>query len=335
MHAQSFQAKRLIRIVVIVGVLWAACVVDSPSAESQSTARFSTILDRHIRATFRAVAEYVTEHPTADDVEQASRWLFETARKHGLEADAVSVAENYLKHPPQQGSFRSLAQQVLCMGLAKTGSLEKAMLQFEEHLASASIRSPNKTVDFAIALSSQAQISGTSQLAGDVFERLSNKFFLNPYVRTLCENRLARLALAGQLAPSIGTKDLQGKQVDLADYKGKVLLVDFWATNCLPCLEEFPTLKQLYAEHHPQGFEVVGISLDPDRETIDRFQQTWKLPWRLAMSQSDRDGTRTSYRARTIPSMFLINRQGRIAYVDVRGRDLQRVVKRLLNEKEK
>jgi peroxiredoxin len=143
---------------------------------------------------------------------------------------------------------------------------------------------------------------------------------------------LLKLELAGQAAPEITVEDLQGEPVDLAAYQGKVVLVDFWATNCPPCLEEFPALEQLYQQQHALGFEIVGISLDEERALVDEFQTTWRLPWRLGLSSSDSEATRQRYRASKIPSLFVVGRDGKVRYVDIRGEALRRGVESLLAE---
>ena len=89
-------------------------------------------------------------------------------------------------------------------------------------------------------------------------------------------------------------------------------------------------MKQLYADYHDKGLEIVGISLDERRETVDQFQEAWKLPWRMTMSSADGGATRTRYRARTIPTMYLVDQTGRIVRIDVRGQNLRRSVEQLL-----
>ncbi len=72
-----------------------------------------------------------------------------------------------------------------------------------------------------------------------------------------CENRLRKLDLVGQQAAELELTDLSGKQVSVLAARGGVLLIDFWATNCPPCLAEFPKLKQLYADYHQKGLDVM------------------------------------------------------------------------------
>ena len=70
--------------------------------------------------------------------------------------------------------------------------------------------------------------------------------------------RMARLNLVGKLAPPIAGPDVDGRPVSLADYKGKVVLVDFWATWCPPCVASIPALNTLAQKYHDQGFVIVG-----------------------------------------------------------------------------
>jgi thiol-disulfide isomerase/thioredoxin len=73
---------------------------------------------------------------------------------------------------------------------------------------------------------------------------------------------------AGEPAPDISVKDLEDRQVTLADYKGKVLLVNFWATWCDPCREEIPWLIEMQDKYGPKGFTVVGIAMDEEGKSV-------------------------------------------------------------------
>ncbi len=310
-------------------------LADESVAAPESTAEqvtFEAILQEQTLQSFRAVARYVQSHPDADDTEKAYRWLFETARDSGLQREAMKLADRYLESDAETLGSRGLALQVRSVGLARAGRLDDALSDFDAHLRTASIRDPNASLDLALALATEAQFAGERQSAQHVYTRLSSVFFLNPYVRRLCETRIAKLELGGKPAPEITAQTLDGDDIDLSDLKGKVVLVDFWATNCPPCLEEFPAMKEMYQELHPQGLEVVGITLDEDQDTVERFQEKVQLPWPLVMSSDDSDATRNRYRVITIPSLFLIDRKGDIAYVDVRGTDLKRAVKKLLEK---
>lgn len=321
---------------VVICFTLAVCCIGATSARGEGPTaekrpdNLTTILHRQTRIAFETVTHYVKQNPQAEDVDRAYAWLFETARRYGFEAAALPLAEDYLKRPETDESTGQAARRMKVLGQAATGKMDEALLGFQRELRDVSLRSPNATVDFALELTALSQRAGDFDAARLVLEQLSRAFFLNPYVRTLCENRLARLELADRPAPEIEVNDFDGRPVKLSDYEGKLLLVDFWATNCAPCLEEFPQMKQLYAEYRTRGLEIVGISLDEDRALVDEFQKTWKLPWRLALSSSDGDGTRQRYQARTIPATYLVDRKGRIVRIDVRGHNLRRSVEQLL-----
>jgi thiol-disulfide isomerase/thioredoxin len=304
---------------------------DSLCRAEDAPASFSRILSDGTRKTFDAAAAYVKTQPEAPDAERAWRWLFETARVHGWEADALPLVEQYLARDPAALTAKGAALQVQVMGLARSRNPDGALTAFDEAIAGVSVRNPGDALDLAASTASVLQASGKGGSARDVYDRLSRRFFLNPGVRDFCELRSGKLELLGKEAPQLGIEDLEGKSPSWEDYRGKLVLVDFWATNCPPCLEEFPMLKQLHAEYHKQGFDVIGITLDEDKETVDAFQERAKLPWRLALSRTDRDATRERFKAVKIPSMFLVDEEGKIITVDVRGEELKRFIERRLS----
>ncbi|MEO1999763.1 MAG: TlpA disulfide reductase family protein [Planctomycetaceae bacterium] len=131
-------------------------------------------------------------------------------------------------------------------------------------------------------------------------------------------------------ASAISLTSLDGQAVEVSQFAGKVLLVDFWATNCPPCLAEFPRLKRLYRDYHPKGLEVIGISLDSSRQAVEDFQEKWQLPWPIALQGESRNGPRLRYRVETIPSMFLSDRSGKVTAFDLNGEMLRRAVAKLI-----
>ena len=288
-----------------------------------SAGGFSEILEAQTRKTFELIESYVKKHPKAPDAEQAYAWLFQTARERGWESETVSLADSYLKQTGRELPSKELAAQVRIVGQAQAGKWDEAMLDFERQLANVRFRTPNDTVDLAETLAVQAQIAGKPETAREIYQNLSRTLFLNAYVRKFCETKLAKLELIGQKAPKVSVTDLSGKAVELQDFQGKWVLVDFWATNCPPCMKEFPGLKRFYQARHSKGLEIVGISLDEEEDTVRAFQKTWNLPWTLAMSHSDKDATRDGFRVPTIPAMYLINPQGKVELVDPDVRELE------------
>lgn len=114
-----------------------------------------------------------------------------------------------------------------------------------------------------------------------------------------------------QQAPGFRLKDLNGETVDFADYKGKLVLVDFWATWCGPCRRSIPHLADLFQEYRDQGFEVVGVSLDRSQPSkVKDYARAMSIPYKIVVgSQKDADNWNTGP---AIPVAFLVSRSGEI-----------------------
>jgi len=130
--------------------------------------------------------------------------------------------------------------------------------------------------------------------------------------------------------PFLRVIDLNGKTVDVAALKGKVVLVDFWATWCGPCVGEVPHLLDAYKQHHDQGFEIVGISLDKDKESLLGFIEKNGMTWPQYLDE-DRS-VRDRFQVRGIPTMYLLDREGVLRHVGLRGKSLGMAVAELCSQ---
>jgi len=145
----------------------------------------------------------------------------------------------------------------------------------------------------------------------------------------------ARLAV-GRPFPPFAVKDTNGKALTLAGLKGKVVLIDFWASWCGPCRAEMPNVVKIYAKYQPQGFEIVGINLDQERQAMDDFIKQMGMTW---PQYYDGKGWECElarkYGIDSIPQTFLLDRQGIIIGVGLRGEELDRAVAAALKPQEK
>jgi thiol-disulfide isomerase/thioredoxin len=140
--------------------------------------------------------------------------------------------------------------------------------------------------------------------------------------------------VVGKMFPDFQEKDLEGKPLSVSRFKGKVLLVDFWATWCGPCRVELPNVIATYEKHHKNGFEILGISLDNDEQAMKQFLASNKMTW---PQYFDGLGWQTKlagqYGVNSIPATYLLDAQGKIIARDLRGDDLEEAVAAALKKK--
>ena len=130
------------------------------------------------------------------------------------------------------------------------------------------------------------------------------------------------------VAPAFTLSAVTGGSLSLADLRGKVVLIDFWATWCGPCRAGIPHLNEMYKEHHDAGFEVVGISVDRDSgarsglETVRDFTKRQPIEYRLVMG--DANVVNAYGGIGSIPTAFLVDRTGRVRkrYVGLQPREV-------------
>jgi peroxiredoxin len=117
-------------------------------------------------------------------------------------------------------------------------------------------------------------------------------------------------AYAQQPAPNFRLPALDDKVIDLADYRGKVVYVDFWATWCPPCRKSFPWMEAMHQRYQNMGFAIVAISLDQERELINEFLQSHPASFTIVQ---DSDGASAkAFKVRGMPSSYLIDQRGNL-----------------------
>lgn len=128
---------------------------------------------------------------------------------------------------------------------------------------------------------------------------------------------------------------IDGKKVSSQTLKGKVVLLDFWASWCAPCMKLIPDLKKTYKELRKDGFEVIGINLDDSVDKARKIAQKEKLPWPVVIAPLDKEHRKlwqTASGIQGIPRLLLINRNG-ILKADVSQFELQTEIRKLVSEK--
>lgn len=110
-------------------------------------------------------------------------------------------------------------------------------------------------------------------------------------------------------APNFSFPDLNGKSISLSDYKGQVVLLDFWATWCDPCVSALPDLKKLQATYSPRGFTLLGVSLDEEASAVGPFIKEYAVNYPVLLSAGVPP---EGYVLPGIPTAFLLSRDGQI-----------------------
>ena len=147
-------------------------------------------------------------------------------------------------------------------------------------------------------------------------------------------NSPASKVAIGAIAPELEFPDPEGKMRKLSDLRGKVVLVDFWASWCGPCRRENPNVTNIYSKYHDKGFEVFSVSLDSDAASWKRAIEADKLVWPNHVSDLKKWQSKAAaiYGVSSIPSTFLLDKEGRIVQRNLRGADLERAVKQLVEQ---
>ena len=134
----------------------------------------------------------------------------------------------------------------------------------------------------------------------------------------------------GKPASDFHVTDLNGEALSLEQYRGQVVLLDFWATWCPPCIAEMPNVKKVYEKYKDQKFQIVGISLDRSKEPLEAYIEKEGLTW---LHYWDNIGKVSNlYKVQAIPSTFLIDGEGVIRKTNLRGHALEHAVAELVGE---
>jgi thiol-disulfide isomerase/thioredoxin len=191
---------------------------------------------------------------------------------------------------------------------------EKIVLDFTERYAKTDV-----AVDALMVGRSLAEMSHMDSVVTKLEDTVLKKHPEHPVAKQILQRR--KTSKVGKPFAATLTK-LDGTKLTLPDdLLGKVVVIDFWAVWCKPCIATIPHMKALYAKYKSQGVEFVGISLDQDKKRLEAFVATNKMGWIHAFSgKAWSDPTARKYGIRGIPSIWVVGKDGKVVSDNARGR---------------
>jgi thiol-disulfide isomerase/thioredoxin len=169
-----------------------------------------------------------------------------------------------------------------------------------------------------------------------IFERI-RKDFPDSQAAAQVEAEMKKAEAVGKPFELAFNEAITGKSISMADLKGKVVVIDFWATWCGPCVAELPTMKKLYAEYQPKGVEFIGVSLDAPEsegglEALKKFVAEKKIEWpQYYQGNGWESEFSMKWGINSIPALFVVDQQGNLHSMEARGK-LETMIPELLKK---
>jgi thiol-disulfide isomerase/thioredoxin len=299
-------------------------------------------LDRRRIADLDALASKLAGH----DSDSAYRELFDLAIAHEFFSEAEPAANRYRAMPSGARDIQGLATFIVLVANGKRGDHQRSMDELKSFVklhTRPGVAPPPADSDpiltvgeaYLQRLIRAAQYDTARQvcdliLAGDA----------TPATKEHFKARMARIDLLGKPALRIFGMSVDGFPIRLANYTNQVVLVEFWATWCPPCVAAMPTLNALEAKYKSQGFEILGINVDTEHENVKdaktalpvvrRFLVQNHVRWTNLLNGDGDSDFAKAYGVEHIPANFLIGRDGKIIAFELSGESLEKAIVRAL-----
>ena len=203
----------------------------------------------------------------------------------------------------------------------------------------------NTDADFSLLLLNSVidQKGFDLNLASEAYDQIDNSIKIKTINNQLISNQIktkiklaekSQLVSIGQIAPNFSAPNPEGEFVELNKIKGKVTIIDFWASWCKPCRIENPNLVKLYNEYHPKGLEIISVSLDRESQkdfwikAIEKDQLNW---YNISNLKFWQEPIAKLYGVNSIPATFIIDKNGILIAKKLRGSQLDQKIKELFD----
>jgi peroxiredoxin len=309
--------KRILILIVGVAFILAGCSSDTKDSGKQDNSKSQTqIKVKELLSKSEALDEEGKTEDALAVVDEAIKLVGENRETLGYKGDYLMKLGKYKE---------ALAVALKRDEVAKRKSPWNCIGIAEAYLKLGNTVEALKYLKIAIE---ERNFNNLNHLLGEDYTGLSKEeAFLS-----LLEEVKGNIGIGRNVA-DFTLKLIDGRDFKLSSQRGKVVLIDFWATWCPPCVKEMPVLKKLYAELKDKDFSIVGISLDTNEDKLKSYVKDQALDWDICFTGKGwYDDTAKLYNVAQIPSTWIIDRFGKLRYFDVHGEELATIVKELLNE---
>lgn len=279
------------------------------------------------------------------------RLLFNLAIARNLYPAAEKAAEAVIEQGQAGSDVLTLAHFINVIAEADRGKYDESLADLKAYVES---RKPNAEANSKLGPDTILAIgeayfqrlveAGRYDVARKLCEFAIEKS-VSPTVKNHFADRLNRIQMLGKPAPAIAAKDVDGEPISLADYKDKVVLIDFWATWCPPCSPQMLRLNAIREKYKDQGFEVLGVNVDALREGVDeaeavrpsvrRFLIDHGVAWPNVLNGDGENDSTRAYGVEEIPANFLVGRDGTIIGFELGETNMAQAVAEAVGAKKK
>ncbi len=254
-----------------------------------------------------------------------------------------------LQEGTPSATANALAHFVKIIAETERGAFEQSLASLRQAVAESLAERPAAGANAALA---PAEVIGICEayyqrlvearqfpIAREAFRLVLEKPY-RPAVKDFLASRLKRLDLVGKPAPPIHGKDLDGKEFSLADHKGRVVLIVFWASWSEPDAAQVTWLEQVEGAYHKKGLDVVGIDVDTQENggqkletvlpNVRRFVLDHNVPWPNLVNGSGEQDYARAYGVADIPANVLVGPDGKVVQIDLSRRNLEPVIAQLV-----
>lgn len=315
-------------VIVLIGLVLLGSCVSSTLNETRSTPAAAAHGYNEIKTSVEKLSEggapadyetlieksraFIKAHPKYRQVDEIYYYLGAILVQLQRTDEGIAVLEELIKDYP---SANYVEPSLLTLGLAydKVSAHDKADALYEK-LVNHSRYWTGRYAETARQLLEQDRTARKGEISGA--PRANSKPPSSQFI--------------GKAAPDFHVMDIMGEELSLDQYRGQVVLLDFWATWCGPCIAEMPNVKQAYEKYKNRNFQIIGISLDTAMEPLDAYIKGEGIAWRQYWDRSGQIST--LYNVQAIPSTFLIDSAGIVRRVNLRGFALETAVAELVRE---